>query len=66
MLTLSVNGEALRRLENVPVGEGAEAWRRLYKALRDETSKSVAPNASSDTNLRLRRSGTRHRSNRAV
>ena len=28
MLTLSVNGEALRRLENVPVGEGAEAWRR--------------------------------------
>ena len=28
MLTLSLNGEALRKLDNVPEGEGAEAWRR--------------------------------------
>ena len=29
MLTLGVNGEALRRHENVPGGEGAEALRRF-------------------------------------
>ena len=33
MLTLSVNGEALRRLENVPEDEGAEAWRRFAEEL---------------------------------
>ena len=29
MLTLSVQGEALRRLENIPEGQGAEAWRAM-------------------------------------
>ena len=31
MLTLSVNGPALRRLESVPEVEGAEAWRRFVE-----------------------------------
>ena len=31
MLTLRVNGEALRRLENVPEGGSAEAWRRFVE-----------------------------------
>ena len=31
MLTLKVNGEALRRLENVREGEGAEAWKCVFE-----------------------------------
>ena len=38
--------EALRRVENVPQGEGAEAWRRFMEHFEATKSQSVARNAS--------------------
>jgi len=38
MLTLTVNGEALRRLQNVQEGEGAEAWRVFNEHYEPKTA----------------------------
>ena len=38
MMSLTMNGEALRRLQNVPEGEGAEAWRSFCDHYEPKTA----------------------------
>ena len=57
ILTLNFNGEALRRLENLPKGECAEDWRHVVEHHGVATSKLVSRKASSGCHPRSHRCG---------
>ena len=38
MMSLTTNGEALRRLQNIAAGEGAEAWRAFSEHYEPKTA----------------------------
>ena len=49
MLSLSTSGEVQRRLENVPEGEGAEAWKVFSEHYEPKNSHEVCWNAQADS-----------------